>query len=295
MTHIVLNSGNVNPAFSDPVLAEHAVEIRRLGKRAIEDIIAIGRHLAEARDHALGFWLQWLKSEFGWSDQRAYRCIHLFEARESSALHKLWGADLPLSALYILAAPSTPEEARREIAERVEAGEKTTVAEIRETVRKAKKAKTNGAAAEAGGDETPDIVYSDAAHAADAKRAVTASTFENAVFIACQACENLNDLSPPVLPLERRNKLRAQLSKSAADLSRLQGELNGHVKAPAKSPTIDDATVADVLADLVGKIGTDRFNEIATAVTFGLRGSASSEKFTQTAAIFVGEGPSDAA
>jgi hypothetical protein len=28
---------------------------------------------------------------------------------------------------------------------------------------------------------------------------------------------------------------------------------NGHVKAPAKSPTIDDATVADVVADLIGK------------------------------------------
>jgi hypothetical protein len=224
---IVRNSDNVNdllPA-DDPILAEHAVEIRRLGMCVIDDVVAIGRHLAEARDHAPGFWLQWLESEFRWSDQTAYRYIHLFEARESSALHTLWNADLPLSGLYVLAAPNTPEEARQEIAEHVKAGEKPTVAEIRETVRKAKKAKTNGAPAESGGDETPDIVYSDAAHAADAKRAVTASTFENAVFIACQACENLNDLSPPVLPLERRNKLMAQVSTAAANLLRLQSEL----------------------------------------------------------------------
>jgi hypothetical protein len=247
--HIVPNSGDVKPAFSDdPILAEHAVEIRRLGKRRdIDDVVAIGRHLAEARDHAPGFWLQWLESEFGWSDQTAYRYIHLFEARESSALHKLWSADLPLSALYVLAAPSTPEEACREIAERVEAGEKPTVAEIQETVGKAKKAKTNGAAAEAGGDETADIVvYSDAAHAADGKRAVTASTFGNAVFLACQACENLNDLSPPVLPLERRNKLIAQLSKSAADLSRLQGEL-----MEEEEPTSDRLKALYAAADAV--------------------------------------------
>ena len=36
---------------ADPVLAKHAAEIRRLGKRLIEDAIKIGRHLAEARDH----------------------------------------------------------------------------------------------------------------------------------------------------------------------------------------------------------------------------------------------------
>ena len=123
MTDIVLNFDNINPAFSDPVLAGHAVEIRRLGKRVIDDVIAIGRHLTEARDHAPGFWLQWLESVFGWSDQTAYRYIHLFEARESSALHTLWNADLPLSGLYVLAAPNAPEEARQEVAKHVEAGE----------------------------------------------------------------------------------------------------------------------------------------------------------------------------
>ena len=47
---IVRNSDNVNdllPA-DDPILAEHAAEIRRLGKRVIDDVVAIGRHRAES-------------------------------------------------------------------------------------------------------------------------------------------------------------------------------------------------------------------------------------------------------
>jgi hypothetical protein len=43
-------------ATADPVLAKHAAEIRRLGKRIIkrtkEDMAEIGRHLVEARELA---------------------------------------------------------------------------------------------------------------------------------------------------------------------------------------------------------------------------------------------------
>jgi len=46
--------------------------------------------------------------------------------------------DLPLSGLYLLAAPSTPLEARQAVAERVENGERLSVAEVRETITKTK-------------------------------------------------------------------------------------------------------------------------------------------------------------
>ncbi|MFY9836678.1 MAG: DUF3102 domain-containing protein, partial [Xanthobacteraceae bacterium] len=54
----------------DPVLAEHAAEIHRVGKRfkerAIEDVIEIGRHLAEAEEHVghgnRGAYLAWIKT-----------------------------------------------------------------------------------------------------------------------------------------------------------------------------------------------------------------------------------------
>jgi hypothetical protein len=53
-------------AGTDPILDEHAAEICRLGRRAVEDVIEIGRRLTvckEIVDH--GGWLSWLNLEFG--------------------------------------------------------------------------------------------------------------------------------------------------------------------------------------------------------------------------------------
>src|SRR5262245_43428719 len=57
----------VHPAaqIDNPALIEHATEIRRLGKRVIEDVIEIGRRLIACKamlDH--GQWLPWLDREF---------------------------------------------------------------------------------------------------------------------------------------------------------------------------------------------------------------------------------------
>ena len=54
------------------ILAEHAAEIRRLGKRVVADVVEIGRHLSECKaicGH--GNWLPWLEREFGWTDDTA--------------------------------------------------------------------------------------------------------------------------------------------------------------------------------------------------------------------------------
>ena len=108
----------------DPVLTKYAAEIRRLGKRAKEDLIKIGRCLDQAQKHAgRGTWLAWIETEFGWSDQTAYHFIHLYQACQNPEFQKFWNSDLPLSALYRLAAPNTPTEARQQVAERIEAGE----------------------------------------------------------------------------------------------------------------------------------------------------------------------------
>jgi hypothetical protein len=157
----------------DLVLAEHASEIRRLGKRVKEDIVEIGRHLVEAREHAgHGAWLVWIDVEFGWADQTAYRFIHLYEARQTiPEFHKLWNSDLPVSALYQLAAPNTPDEARTEVVERVEAGEQPTCAMVTEVIAKAK-GKTTESADDAeihdidAVDEDPSIEQRRAEHAA---------------------------------------------------------------------------------------------------------------------------------
>jgi hypothetical protein len=97
-----------------PTLNEHAAEIRRLGKQIIEDVIEIGRRLSECRAilKQNGKWRAWLKTEFGWSRQSAERFIQLFEM--SGSWPKLGHSNLPISALYLLANPSTPEKVRKE-------------------------------------------------------------------------------------------------------------------------------------------------------------------------------------
>jgi Protein of unknown function (DUF3102) len=120
-----------------PALAEHAAEIRRLGKRVVADIIEIGRRLADCRDNHLAHkqWLPWIEKEFGWSDQTARNFINVYEQSKSKNFLNL---DLPISSLYLLAAPSTPEAARTEIIARAEAGEAIKIADVKQTIETAK-------------------------------------------------------------------------------------------------------------------------------------------------------------
>jgi hypothetical protein len=129
--------GNVHHLPQAPALdklAEHAEAIRALGKQTMENIVEIGRRLTECRATLKqnGEWCAWLKNEFDWSDQTARRFIHAHE--QLPGLNKLLSRKFPISALYLLAAPSTPEEARTEIIERVEAGEPVSVAEVKQTI-----------------------------------------------------------------------------------------------------------------------------------------------------------------
>lgn len=96
------------------MLAEHAAVIRALGKRVCGDIIEIGRRLTEAKRIAgHGGWLPWLKQEFGWTEMTATRFINVYDMSKSN---KLLDLSLPVSGLYLLAAPST-DEAREAVVE----------------------------------------------------------------------------------------------------------------------------------------------------------------------------------
>ena len=115
---------------NDPILKEHTQEIRRLGKRVIEDIIEIGRRLTECKKIVgHGNWLSWIEREFQWCDRTAERFIRIYElSRKFDTLSNL---EVPITGLYLLAAPSTPESAQIEVIERAEKGEVITTAEIR--------------------------------------------------------------------------------------------------------------------------------------------------------------------
>jgi hypothetical protein len=118
---------------NDIALAEHAAVIRALGKRVVGDIVEIGRRLTVAKDIAgHGNWLPWLDREFGWAEQTArnFMQVHTLSGKSPN----FGDLNLPVSGLYLLAAPSTPEEAQQEIIARAESGETLSVADVRRII-----------------------------------------------------------------------------------------------------------------------------------------------------------------
>jgi hypothetical protein len=114
-------------------LAEHADAIRKLGKRVVRDVIEIGRRLTEAKALAgRGGWLPWLEDEFSWTDDTALNYMRVYELSKSRNFRDL---SLPVSALYLLAAPSTPEMARGEVIARAEAGEAVPISEVKRVIK----------------------------------------------------------------------------------------------------------------------------------------------------------------
>jgi hypothetical protein len=158
------------------VLAEHAHAIRELGKRTREDIAEIGRHLVETRNLIeRGAWLVWLEAEFGWSDQTAYRFIHVYELSRDARFHTCVELDLPLGVLYRLAAPKA-EEARQEIAEQIEAGEQVTAEMVIQAVTGRRKTPPQSDPAESTKIENVDVAEDDAPASAAKRKAEYAAT-----------------------------------------------------------------------------------------------------------------------
>ena len=126
-------AGGVNP---NDALDEHTAVIRNLGKRVVDDVIEIGRRLTECRKIVgHGNWLPWLEREFGWSDRTALNFTQVYEMSVKS--ETISDLKLPLSVLYRLAAPQA-EEARKEVTERAEAGEKIFQADVIEAITRRK-------------------------------------------------------------------------------------------------------------------------------------------------------------
>jgi cell division protein FtsB len=131
-------------------LGEHAIAIRELCKRSIDNVIEVGRRLAEAKTIAgHGNWSAWLDHEFKWTDDTARNFMRVFELSKSRNFRDL---SLPVSALYMIAAPSTPDEVRDEVLERAQAGEPVSVAEIKAAIAEQKAAVADEPAGETEGE-----------------------------------------------------------------------------------------------------------------------------------------------
>ena len=116
-------------------LMELADEIRALSKQTRESVIAIGNKLFEAKEIVgRGNFLPWIEEQFGWSERTAQN--YMAVAEQSAKFADL---DVPVSALYLLAAPSTPDEVVDAVAERTEAGEKLSLEDVKEEIKTAKR------------------------------------------------------------------------------------------------------------------------------------------------------------
>jgi hypothetical protein len=121
---------------TETILAQNAEVIRALGKRVIADVIEIGRRSIESKELCgHGNWLPWLKREFGWTEMTATRFMNVHSLAGKS--NKLLDLELPVSGLYLLAAPSTPEQVQQQVISRVENGERLSVSDVKRLIAEA--------------------------------------------------------------------------------------------------------------------------------------------------------------
>ncbi|MFB2772659.1 DUF3102 domain-containing protein [Pelatocladus sp. BLCC-F211] len=99
-------------------------ELKSLMRRSAQDIIDIGQKLTEVKQQlGHGNFRAWLKAEFDWSVRTAARFMQVAIQFKNANLAHL---NISISALYLLAKPSTPEKARKQALEIAKEGENVT-------------------------------------------------------------------------------------------------------------------------------------------------------------------------
>ena len=107
------------------IIWQYTSEIKDLMRLTAENIISIGQKLTQVKlQLGHGSFQQWLKSEFEWSEQTARQFMQVYRWSETIENRNFVFSQLGTSALYLLAAPSTPPEAREEVLDLVGGGEK---------------------------------------------------------------------------------------------------------------------------------------------------------------------------
>ncbi|MEM7712855.1 MAG: DUF3102 domain-containing protein [Cyanobacteria bacterium P01_A01_bin.68] len=123
------------------IIVQRTGEIQERLQRSAQDIWEIGQRLADVREQLKhGQFDAWLKVEFGWSRRTAYNFMNVYETFGERA--NLAQIDIATSALYLLAAPSTPQDLREEYLLKAYDGEKITHKELRSDIKQNKQKST---------------------------------------------------------------------------------------------------------------------------------------------------------
>lgn len=111
-----------------------ARRLHDLERRTVTATIEIGRELLAVKELlGHGHFLPWLHAEFGWSDRTArnFMNVALQFGDKSETV-----SDLGAKVLYLLAAPSTPDDVRTAVVQRAEQGEPITTETVRVAIAK---------------------------------------------------------------------------------------------------------------------------------------------------------------
>lgn len=134
--NVVSTKGEAMPvvAVSKLSVDQHADAIRGLLKNRVENVIEIGEQLSQVKaklDH--GEFLPWIDAECGLSERSVQGFMRVSRVF-GSQIRKICG--FAVSALYLLAQPSTPEAAMKEALKRAQKGEKITHALAKQLIEK---------------------------------------------------------------------------------------------------------------------------------------------------------------
>lgn len=116
------------------LVQQRADEIRSRLKLTAQEVVEIGERLIEVKSKVgHGKFGKWLLAEFDWTDRTARQFMAVAERFKSENFSDL---KIAPSALYLLAAPSTPESARAEVLALAEAGATITYSLARDITKK---------------------------------------------------------------------------------------------------------------------------------------------------------------
>ena len=95
-------------------------------------IVQIGQYLTEVKGRLKhGKFQDGIAREFSWSDNSARNFMHVYERFKNRNFRNL---EIDVSALYLIAAPSTPEHVVQVVIERARSGEPMTRAKAEEVL-----------------------------------------------------------------------------------------------------------------------------------------------------------------
>jgi Protein of unknown function (DUF3102) len=112
--------------------------IRTLARLTVQAVFEIGQCLSEVKAELKhGQFLEWIEAEFTWNRKTAERFLNVYD---NCKLDNVSNLEIDVSALYLIAAPKTPEPVRNGVMRKAEAGQKITRQDVLKAIEQHKQA-----------------------------------------------------------------------------------------------------------------------------------------------------------